>query len=212
MIFFVPAYDPATEANLMVATQIASEKSRRLLGGRATRKKLLAELSVSPAPLFAMSHGRPDRLLAQDGEMALNGADLDLLASRPVFAFACHTANLLGREASAAGSVWWGYTGTISSPGASEYVLPIFSSLFGFICAAFASADSPLSRGSFLLQIREGCRQASAEVDRLLLADLDVDAAPVLLCLLQIWQRLRVWEPGAPEPMRHPDAPPSMLL
>ncbi|HSK80844.1 MAG TPA: hypothetical protein VLQ45_30610, partial [Thermoanaerobaculia bacterium] len=68
------------------------------------------------------------------------------------------------------------------------------------------------SRRDLLLGIAEWCQQASEEVDRLLLADFDVDAAPVLLCLLQIWQRLRVWEPGALEPMRHPEAPPPNLL
>ena len=144
--------------------------------------------------------------------MALSGADLGLLASRSVFAFACHTAGLLGQEASSSGAVWWGYTGMITAPEASEEVLPLFSSLFSSICAAFASADSSLSRRAVLEQIADWCQQASEEVDRFLLADLDVDAAPVLLCLLQIWQRLRVWEPGALEPMYHPQSPPPILL
>lgn len=212
MIFFVPAYDPATEANLAVATQIVSGSSRALLGDSATRRKLLAELAVSPAPLFVMSHGRPDRLLAQGGETALSGVDLVVLAPYPVFAFACHSASLPGQEASVVGSVWWGYTGRITAPEISEEALPLFCSVFGFLCDAFPSADSSQSRRAVLLRIAELCQQATEEIDRLLQSDLDLDAGPVLLCLLQIWQRLRVWEPGAPEPMRHPDAPPPNLL
>lgn len=160
-----------------------------------------------------MSHGRPDRLLAQRGETALASEDLQLLAPRPVFAFACHTASLLGREASRGGTVWWGYTGRITAPELSHEVLSLFTSVFGYIRDAFAPADSAASRRAVLLRIAELCHEAEREVDDLLLAtDVDLDAASVLLCLLQIWQRLRVWEPGVPEPMKHPDAPPPILL
>ena len=39
-----------------------------------------------------------------------------------------------------------------------------------------------------------------------------LDVGSIYLCLLQLWQRLRVWLPGGMEPLLHPEAPPPALL
>lgn len=106
MIFFVPAYDPATESNLAVAERIVPEVCHSLLGNLATRSRLISALSRETVPLFAMAHGRPYRLLAHGGETALSADDSTLLARRPVFVYACHTATELGEVAARNGVVW----------------------------------------------------------------------------------------------------------
>lgn len=71
MIIFVPAYDISTQSNLNIASSINFNNSITLFGQEATREKLLEILAKSDTPLFAMSHGNPDILYAQNGEIAL---------------------------------------------------------------------------------------------------------------------------------------------
>jgi hypothetical protein len=212
LIVFAPRYDPATEGNLAVALRILPEGCRALLSEEATRAGLLESLTAAGAPLLCMSHGRPDQLLGQHGETALSGMDAPVLGQRPVFAFACHTASELGEIASREGTFWWGYTGRVTAPDSTEAVLPLFVEIFAYIRDAFPGADSAASCGDVLTRISELCHEAEVRVDDLLDTGTTLDVGSIYLCLLQLWQRLRVWLPGGMEPLLHPEAPPPALL
>ncbi len=207
MIFFVPGYDPATEANLAVAERVSSPASYSLFGARATREALLSVLSRETVPLFAMSHGRHNVLLGQQDEVALTGDDVPALGTRPVFAYACHTAGALGETAAKAGSAWWGYTGAVTAPEASEEFLPVFVAIFSYIRDAFPEVLFPGELEAVLLRIADLCHEAEHQVDGLAEKDPDLDAGSAHLCLLHIWQRLRVWMPSLDSPRSHPLAP-----
>lgn len=212
MIVFVPGYDPETEANLAVAEQIRPEGCHALLARDATREALLAALTAIDAPVFAMSHGRRDAILAQGGGAALLREDAALLGLRTVFAFACHTAADLGQAAAQAGATWWGYTGAVHAPDPSPRLLPLFVGIFRYIRDVFPQARSRRQRAAVLLRIAELCHQAEHRLDELLETDPGLDAGPAYFCLLHIWQRLRTWGPGEPAPLSHQDAPEPVLF
>ncbi|HYU33696.1 MAG TPA: hypothetical protein VEW48_16205 [Thermoanaerobaculia bacterium] len=212
MIFFVPRYDAATEANFSVALSLLSEGAHALLVEAATRAQLIAALTAWEEPLFAMTHGRQDRLLAQDGEYGLGRDDHALLKGREVFAYACHSAGELGQVVSSIGGVWWGYTGSIAAPEATPSCLPLFAAIFSYIRDAFPAACLSRERMDVIGRIADLCHEAELRVDQLGEADPDLDIGSALFSLLHLWQRLRVWEPGASTPLKHPAAPPPLLL
>jgi hypothetical protein len=211
MILFVPGYDPATEANLVIAARLTGHY-RLLLRENATREALLQSLESPGEPLFAMSHGRSDRLLAQEGRTALAEADTPTLGRRAVFSFACHTATELGRSAAQAGATWWGYTGTITAPDASTELLPFLVEIFTYLSEAFVTAVSTAARQAVLVQLGEHCHLAERKIDDLLETDPGLDAGTAYLCLLHLWDRLRIWEEGAETPLQHPEARPPFLF
>jgi hypothetical protein len=213
VIFFVPGYDPATRANLAVAERILPAHCYTMLGEGATREELLLSLDALESPLFAMSHGGADTLKAQGGGLAFGLKDVSRLGRRPVFAFACHTAGGLGQVAAESGTVWWGYTGAVSAPpDSSSPLLDRFAWIFAYIRDAFARARSTEEQRTVLLRIAELCHEAEEQIDALLEAGADLDAGSAFFCLLHIWQRLRIWEPGSIRPRMHPEAPPPILL
>lgn len=212
MIFFVPRYDAATEANLAVAERLLSGGGPALLAENATRRNLLDALEARETPLFAMAHGRRDQLLAQGGGMALGLEDTHLLSGRRIFAYACHTAQELGGAVAATGGIWWGYTGSIGGPDVSPEVLPLFTGIFSYLREAFPSAQSAREKSEVLSRVADLCHEAEERVTELWIGNPDLDIGSALFCLLHIWQRLRVWEPGAPAPLKHPEAPLPILL
>lgn len=214
MIVFVPGYDPATNANLAVARDVIVSGDVALLAQQATRTNLLtAFVSRDTAALFSMSHGRPGHICAQGGEVALTATDAALTGRRPVYVFACHTASRLGSEMSAGGATWWGYTGAIQCPEEAGAFRALFVALFGFIRAAFAGAVTADQRRAVLEEIARKCEEAQAVVDEHAFRDPDLDVWPAYHCLLHIWDRLRIWPPGAVSPEAHPGAqPPSLFL
>jgi hypothetical protein len=212
LIFFVPRYDAATEANLAVARSLLFEGASALFADAATREQLLSALAHGEAPLFAMAHGRRNRLLAQDGEEALGRDDHLVLKGRAVFAYACHTATELGQEISVSTGTWWGYTGSIAAPETSPACLPLFTWVFSYVRDSFFRASTSQERMDIIVRLAELCDQAAFQVDDAGEADPDLDVGSALFSLLHIWQRLRVWEPGAIAPLKHPAAPPPLLL
>jgi len=110
------------------------------------------------------------------------------------------------------GTFWWGYTGRVTAPDSTEAVLPLFVEIFAYIRDAFPGADSAASCGDVLTRISELCHEAEVRVDDLLDTGTTLDVGSIYLCLLQLWQRLRVWLPGGMEPLLHPEAPPPALL
>ncbi len=111
-----------------------------------------------------------------------------------------------------AGAFWWGFTGTITAPDSTATVLPLFVEIFTYILDAFPAAESADSCQEVLSRIAGLCHDAEAKIDDLLDVDTTLDAGSAYLCLLQLWQRLRVWRPGAADPLLHPAAPLPMLL
>lgn len=212
MIFFVPGYDPATEANLAVVERLLPQVCRPLLRDRATREALLASLEDMETPLFAMAHGRRDILFGQGHTHGLTEDDFPSLGWRTVFAYACHTAGGLGPSMARGGAVWWGYTGAVTAPEASPSLLDLFVRIFSFIRDEFALSRSPEAREAVLLRLADLCHQAEMEIDDLYEEDPELDAGSAYLCLLHIWQRLRVWGPESQIPLMHPDAPPPALF
>jgi hypothetical protein len=212
LIFFVPRYDAATEANLSVALNLLPEGAHALLAEVATRAELMAALTAWEEPLFAMTHGRQDRLLAQGGEQALGKDDHALLKGRAIFAYACHSAGELGQVVSSVEGVWWGYTGSIAAPEATPSCLPLFAGIFSYIRDAFPSPYSSRERMDVIGRLADLCHEAELRVDQLGEVDPELDVGSALFCLLHLWQRLRVWEPGAAAPLKHPEAPPPLLL
>jgi hypothetical protein len=214
MIIFAPGYDPATKANLAVARELVSTEDLALLAEEATRSKLVDTLRANEGrPLFSMSHGRPGHFCAQGGGAALSSDDTSVVGQRAIYSFACHTASRLGYEMCQVGVTWWGYTGTLQAPEAAAGLRGLFVELFRYIREAFVRASSCAERRVVIEEIARRCEVAQGRVDEGALADPDLDVMPAFLCLLHLWDRLRVWPPGAAEPERHERAqPPSLFV
>lgn len=212
MIFFVPGYDPATESNLAVAERILPEDCRPLLKEHASRENLVAALAREEIPLFAMAHGVREALLGHGHERAFSEKDIIVLGRRSVFAYACHTAGTLGREAARGGAIWWGYTGAIQCPDSSAAFLPVFVGVFSRIRDAFSRARSFEDCRAVLLLIGNFYDETVSEVGDLMLDNPDLDTTEANYCLTHLWQRLRVWWPGEELPLKHPAAPDPILF
>lgn len=220
MILFVPAYDEPTRSNLAVATRLAEQDGElRLLEeealGRNLRHAIAAIPEGGPPPIFVMSHGMRDAVREQGGGVALdttNWLHLELLARRSVFAFACHTATVLGRVAAQHGATWWGYTGSIQSPVSDEPFIELFVEIFAFMRESFAAAVTREARSRILDDLRRRCSEAERAVDEAFEADPSIDPSEALLCLLHLWDRLRIWVPGHDAPECHSNAKPPALM
>jgi hypothetical protein len=218
MILFVPAYDPQTRSNLAIAQQLACEPPEgvcHLFGDGATRAALIDALGNRKSSVFVMSHGQQTRLVAQWGETAIDEQDeqvLTCLAGRAVFAYACHTANQLGRTAAHQGAIWWGYTGKLQCPVHEPPFGVLFSRLFQFIINRFWMAMHPLDRDSFFVELRSRSDAVACAIDDFGERYADMDTFSAQLCALHVWDRLRIWVTGADGPEHHPDARPPVLL
>ena len=154
-MIFVPAYDVSTRANLTIANELIQlPNCVALLEEKATKDRLLIELQKSNVPLLAMSHGKPEELKAQNGEIALSKDDIKFLDGRTVYAYACHTANELGEVAAKKGSIWWGYSDKISCAIDSPELKSIFSEIFIFIRDNFHTATSQQDRQRVLEELK----------------------------------------------------------
>jgi hypothetical protein len=219
VILFVPGYDPQTLSNLVIAQQLAAadmEALTPLLGTEATRAMLTSAIRNGRGALFAMSHGQQDKLLGQDGEPAIEEIDGELLAHLhhyTVFAYACHTATRLGRTASAHGATWWGYTGRLQCPVHDPPFGELFVELFQLIFDRFWKVADATDRDSLFSDLRARCEAVARAIDDVGDAYADSDTFSAQLCALHVWDRLRIWLPGAESPEQHPDArPPALLL
>ena len=220
MIFFVPGYDAPTQANLAIARQLAPSSAAGLplclLGATAKRPALANALASPSIPIFAMSHGRHDRLFGHGGEPAIEESDehlLVLLGQRVLFAYACHTATSLGKVASGHGVTWWGYTGKVQSPVEALPFAPIFVELFQFILDRFWSLANYDARAAFLDELKNCCELAAGKIDEFGDAHPDADTFSAQLCARHTWDRLRIWVKGASGPEHHPQAcPPALML
>lgn len=210
MIVFSPGFDPATNANLAVVRKLESTGHRLLLGHDATRTNLLAAIGGG-GHLYAMSHGDRDSLLAHNREVALNGADRALLNGRATFAFACYTGVQLGQFVSESGGTWWGYVTAITAPDARPQFIDLFAEIFAYLQSEFSVATSAVRRQVVLHGLRSRCDRAKAVIENAACDDPSLDVLEPISCLLQIWDRLRIWVPPGTEPEHHPAAAPPIL-
>jgi hypothetical protein len=210
MILFAPGYDPATDANLAVARRLASVSCLPLLADNASRAALLAALAGQSTPLFALAHGRPDALLGHGGAPALAAGDATSIGPRSVYAFACHTAARLGEAAARQGATWWGYTGAVTAPDVPSALLAPIVSVFRYVWEALA--DPAIAPAVVLDELVRRCQAAEQEIDVLVENDPALSGFTAYLCLLQIWQRLRIWRPGDATPSKYPAAPEPLLF
>lgn len=211
MIFFVPAYDPSTKANLTIAKLITKPYFVILFDKKATKEELKAALSKADLALFAMSHGAPDGLKAQNGNIAMSTKDVHLIGERTVYAFACHTAAELGKCAANKGTIWWGYSDTISCAIDSPALSSIFTDIFIFIRDNFEISTSPEKRQVMLEELKKKCEEAQKEIDFIDSQTEITEIIEVNRTLLHIWDRLRIWIPGIQHPEQHPQASPPSL-
>ena len=204
VIIFAPGYDVSTRANLTIARRIKLPNCQVLFEAEATKEMLLMALSQSDQPLLVMSHGIPKAVKAQHGEIALSKNEVNLLNRRTVYAYTCYTAAQLGRDAAHQGSIWWGYSELISCAINSPRLISIFTNIFTFIRDNFHKAKSKEDRQRVLEELKNLCATAEEKVD-LIYADTETtDILELYMTLQHLWNRLRIWAPGAAEPEQHP--------
>jgi hypothetical protein len=89
----------------------------------------------------------------------------------------------------------------------------LFVELFGFIREAFVAASTIVERRAAIEEIARRCEEAQGVIDAHALRDPDLDVWAAYHCLLHVWDRLRVWLPGATIPEAHMRArPPSLFF
>jgi hypothetical protein len=197
MILFVTDYDDATRSNRLIAEPLRDNFEEVLIGEDATRAALHSMLTGNQKPLFAMSHGRPDRMNDQDRNPAIHSGDILLASRRAVFAFACHTATTLGRKVASAGGIWWGYTGPIASPPDDPeqrlQLQPIFEHLMRFV-----EYKNPAEVIQFLEELKDYCEEAAKKVGP------NGKVFDAHLCIHHALDKLRVWLPTEQDALHHP--------
>lgn len=207
MIVFVPAYDEATRANHAVASELPGGTCS-LLGTGATREALLGALEQHAVSVFAMAHGKPERLRGHDGAAAIEATDAPALAGRCVFAFACHTSASLGRDLASHGVTWWGYIKEVTAPDPRDVFRRLFVDIFSWIFHAFDGAGSHEERRAALVHLQRMCDEAAHVVDQAAEADPLLDVMETVQSLRDIWQLLHIWPAHAEVAQSHPYAPP----
>lgn len=109
------------------------------------------------------------------------------------------------------GAVWWGYTGAIQSPPTDD-LSSLFVLLFAFVRGSFWRLETTQERAECADLLRELCLLAEEHVDEAHARDASLATMDAYLCLLNLWDRLRIWEPGASAPLQHPEAKPPLFL
>jgi hypothetical protein len=219
MILFVPAYDEATRSNLTIAKMISQPQMITLFAKDATPEKFAGALQEQTHwPVFAMSHGTPDSLKAQEGQTALSTAQVELLGRRVCYVFACHTATQLGPQAAKIGSSWWGYVGTVSGAFGeskapetfhtddSSAIHSLFVEIFIFLRDQFHLEMTVLKRQQVLVELQQKCEQAANLLDKQYLAFPQQSFLEEYVTLAHLWERLRIWVSGNEQAEKHPSA------
>lgn len=206
MIFFIPAYDDATRANLGVIEPIIPQNSVQLLEQNATRANLWQHLSTNNL-LFAMAHGDSDAIWDNnEDKRALVLEDNSHFTGKKAFIFACFTANELGQYLKMNNSIYWGYTGSIAAPTHTELLTPIFTSIFQHIITFFPDCDDIQAIHGSIETLKLLCSNAENEIDMLWEMNDEIDVMSSYNCLNHIWNRLRVHHFDHPQVIQHPES------
>ena len=206
MIFFIPAYDDATRANLGVIMPVIPQNSIQLLEQNATRANLWQHLSTNNL-LFAMAHGDSDAIWDNNEiRRALALMDNTHFIDKKSCVFACFTANELGLHLKMHNSIYWGYTGSIAASTHSELLTPIFASIFQHIITFFPNCDDKQAINTSIHKLKLLCDNAQNEVDTLYEMNDDIDVMSSYNCLNHIWNRLRVHHFAHKQVIQHPES------
>lgn len=207
-IFFVSAHDEPTHANLQVAQLITCHSDVKVFEANATRDGLLQAFADNPdnKSVFSMSHGSKFATIGSDGGPALDEDDAAVLSQYNVFAWACLTGVTLGHRLAQTGTTWWGYDNAVTAPDDRPEFLHILSNVVANAKTNFASGIDASSIALVLDGIRTCCVDAIEELNTANAPNVE-NFFPLYSFCNQFWQRLSVWIPGVPEPLRHPNAP-----
>ncbi|RVT93135.1 hypothetical protein [Sphingomonas crocodyli] len=200
MILFITAQDAATSDNFIVAGHLMATAATALCGPTATRAPLLAALEANgDQPFLAFSHGEPREIRGHDDNLGIGEGDIALLINRRTYAHACHTGESLGPLVAGAGGIWFGYAGPVNALPSDPDTINLFREIVDFIAQHFPECDSPALAQAFMDDLSA-------------LTDVGFDTVCATASLEQlhtfrdISRRLRIWLPGVPEPIKHPEA------
>ena len=205
MIIFATNYDEATKGGFVVAQLISVRTvpvgTEWLLGDAATRESLKERLESLPkTPLLAFSHGEDTHICGQDGVPAIQLADGTVIGSRPVFAYACWTGDILGKSVAQNGAIWWGFTGRIAALPSDTKCARIFSKFFAKVISDLTTLNTGPKVDQYLRYVALLCDSARSDLELLRLTGHHVDPHGYY-CIEHILTRLRVWMPGANLPI-----------
>lgn len=200
MILFITSQDEPTSSNFKVAGYLAATAAVAMCGEEAVRKNALAALGIDPTSAFlAFCHGEATRIRGHDEQTAINIDDLPILLKRSTFAFACHTAAILGSHVAAAGGTWFGFVGRINCLPADTNSLQYFKAIIDFITKRFPKCNSVADAESFV----DGLDTLSGDAIDAIGSHATLEQA---LALREITRKLRIWLPHADEAVKHPEA------
>lgn len=203
MILFAPEYDDQTRACAPIAEHIArlGGAATLLRGDKARRGELLRELSKEDSnACLIFSHGSPEEICGQDGEIALVPKDFHSQRYIPVFAYACHSA-LFGDKAHEKKRVWWGYDKSMVPPPLDVVRKDDVESIFRYIAHRFDGCSSEAEVRQLIDDIRDQCVKYTGKYWKSRTANV---AGSVFF--MQLWTRLRVWTPWGKTPIAHEEA------
>ena len=200
MILFITSQDDATNSNFLVAGHLATMAATALCGEAAVRANAIPALTTAPTvPLLAFSHGEVASIRGHDDQAALQINDLPVLSERTTFAFACHTAGLLGPSVATAGGTWFGFAGPINCLPADANHLHHFRSIVDFVNQRFPTCGSTTAAKAFI----DDLDMLTETVYEAISADGTFEQ---FHALRDITRRLRIWLPNATQAVKHPEA------
>lgn len=202
MIVFAPAHDDETRACAVLAIHVAGHTNSHLLhGSDARRGPLLSALgSANFSACMFFAHGDDLGIYSANDERSLNRADLGGLPKKPLYAYACHSAQFF-QEAADRQRVTWGYDKSMLPPPFGAIKRADAESVFRFIAHHFASCASLDDVHKVIDELRDTCLKQVGQYKNSGLANVSS-----MVFFMQIWSRLRVFTPWHPQPVKHRDS------
>jgi len=210
MILFATDFDNTCRQTLEIAMNISSDSDVKLFSDTANREQLRAALAENECGLFALSHGRPEYLTGQHNIPAISVSDADVIKC-PVFAFACHTGTMLGRELAKLGIYWWGYTGQIIAPPNDYELQALFVPVFQYLRDNFVEHSNDIKYMDFMNNVYKLCTALKDDLEDRYTDNNQIDFE-VLMCAERIWNRLRLWLPGSEDVASHPEITSELII
>lgn len=197
ILLFLPSDDSITADCARVGRKLYGN-GLLLEEGDAIRSELLPRLKCASHDIVVlMCHGDEDgaALYGHDKGRALLSSDFPSIPKTVIFAYACNSANL-GFYAADNSLCWAGYDYVITPP---PY-LDESESVFRTAVARLRDCDSIDKAENLLIDLRRQC-------DTILSKREFHDApADVVKFFENFWGRLRIWIPGRPSMVKHPEA------
>lgn len=195
MIEFITCYDEATRENYQVYSQIKSYPTNlKLIGHDAIRKKVISYSGQSD--WFIMSHGDDKVIVGNDGLSALDGTNVSLIGARHIFAYCCHSANILGKLAASKGITYVGFCDAIPPPSQNPSVINNFIQLLEFFISEFVKIECIITANNFITNIVGFIDETERDFDKL-----DTISEAEYMILHRLKSKIMVFTPGVSEPI-----------